>query len=322
MSQPFYHLRPNKYVDRCLFVDAVENLSTVINLKNHRYIGFGSYLFDDFKLIHNRLNISKMISLEADPCVYKRAIYNIPYKCIKVINQTSTDYISTGDWGNKNTIIWLDYTAPAELAAQFNDVAALTNILIPNDIIKVTFNANSSSLGTPQKEDEPLLEYRFRELKTRIGEYIPTDATPNDVTTANYPILILQCLHKLLEGLFVETKYDRRYLLPLFSTVYKDGQTMVTFTGIVLDNHNFERQIRQHFKKSKYVNFSWDNPSKIDIPELTVKETLEMNKLLPSNNAQKQLSKKFDFVFENIDDEVASYISFYKYYPSFQSVNF
>ena len=66
MSQPFYHLRPNKYVDRCLFVAALERINTIIKLKSHRYIGFGSYLFDDFKLLHDRLDISSMISLEAD----------------------------------------------------------------------------------------------------------------------------------------------------------------------------------------------------------------------------------------------------------------
>ena len=69
MAQPFYHLRPNKYVDRCLFVAALDRLNTKIQLKEYRYIGFGSFMFEDFKLLHDRLNINSRISLEADPTV-------------------------------------------------------------------------------------------------------------------------------------------------------------------------------------------------------------------------------------------------------------
>ena len=87
MSQPFYHLRPNKYVDRCLFVNVLERLNSQVKLQKHRYIGFGSYLFDDFKLLHDRLNIGTMISLESDSTIFNRAKFNAPYKCISVINQ-------------------------------------------------------------------------------------------------------------------------------------------------------------------------------------------------------------------------------------------
>ena len=126
MSQPFYHLRPNKYVDRCLFVNALERLNSQVKLQKHRYIGFGSYLFDDFKLLHDRLNIGTMISLESDSTIFKRAKFNAPYKCISVINQTSTDYISGDNWGEQNSIIWLDYVTPRALGQQFSDIATLS----------------------------------------------------------------------------------------------------------------------------------------------------------------------------------------------------
>ena len=168
MSQPNYHLRPNKYVDRYLFVNCLERISSIVNLKSHRYIGFGSYQFDDFKQVHDKLAISSMISLESNPVAFRRACYNIPYKCIKVVNHTSTDSITGGDWGNKKSIIWLDYTAPKEIAKQFNDIAALTNIVDNHDIIRVTFNATASSLGDPDKKDIPITEYRLTKLKERI----------------------------------------------------------------------------------------------------------------------------------------------------------
>ena len=320
MSQPFYHLRPNKYVDRHLFVASLERLNTFTRLKDYRYVGFGSYMFDDFKLLHERLDISSMVSLEENPIVCERAKYNKPYKCIRIVNQSSTDYIAGDEWGTKKTIIWLDYTSPSELAQQFNDVSALLNLLNTNDVFRVTFNANVASLGKPQGE-ENIQEYRLKVLKERIGEYIPVDTKPQDITTKGYPIVLLKALHKLIGKSFVETQYDKRFLFPMYSTVYQDGQMMLTFTGVVLDDHTKEKELKSSFKGLGFVNFEWDKPSKINIPELTVKEMIEMNKLLPSSVAQEQLKKKFGFVFSE-DSEVDSFAEFYKFYPSYQSVSF
>lgn len=319
MSQPFYHLRPNKYVDRCLFVNSLERLSSLIKLQKHRYIGFGSYLFDDFKLIHDRLNIETMISLESRPEIYDRAQYNAPYKCIEIINQTSTDFVSGGNWTEENNIIWFDYVSPKALGQQFNDIASLTNIVAPHDIIRVTFNANADTLGALEKG----LDARLNKLRTRIGKHIPSDAGPQDCTKEQYPILLLQSLRKMLSSLFPERKFDKRFIVPMFSTVYQDSEhLMLTFTSIVLDDHEEEQKIKEAFDDIPYVNFEWDRPSLIKIPELTIKEMLEINKLLPSRDAEEQLSEKFGFVFDNKKAEIESYISFYKYYPSFQSINF
>lgn len=320
MSQPFYHLRPNKYVDRHLFVAALERLNTFTMLKSYRYIGFGSYMFDDFKLLHERLDISSMVSLESDPVVCNRAKYNKPYKCIRIVNQSSTDYIAGDEWGIKKTIIWLDYTAPKNLAQQFNDVSALLNLLNTNDVFRVTFNANVSSLGDPPGEED-IHEYRLKVLKERIGEYVPVDTKPQNMTKNGYPLVLLKALHKMIGKSFVETQYDRRFLFPMYSTVYEDGQMMLTFTGVILDDHSKEKELKKIFKGLGFVNFEWDKPSKISIPELTVKEMIEMNKLLPSGVAQEQLKKKFDFVFSK-DSEIESFAKFYKFYPSYQSVSF
>lgn len=319
MSQPFYHLRPNKYVDRCLFVNVLERLNSHIKLQNHRYIGFGSYLFDDFKLLHDRLNIRTMISLEADPAVYNRAKFNLPYSCIQVINQTSTDYISESDWGDQNSIVWLDYVSPRSLGQQFCDIASLSNTVLPYDIIRVTFNANADCLGSAANG----LDARFTKLKSRIGQYVPVDATAEDCIKEKYPILLLKCLHKMLSSCFKENKYDKRFPFPLFSTIYQDGEhLMLTFTCVILDDHTEEEGIIDCFEDISYVNFQWDKPSLIKIPELTVKEMMEINTLLPSDDAEKQLLDKYSFLFEDRADEAKSYTNFYKYYPSFHSINF
>ena len=49
---------------------------------------------------------------------------------------------------------------------------------------------------------------------------------------------------------------------------------------------------------------------------------IEINKLLPGKDVEEQLLREFNFVFDDKAEEASSYISFYKYYPSFQSINF
>ena len=60
-SQPFYHLRPNKSIDRNLFVQTLIGLTSVFPVADYWYTGFGSYMFDDFKILHERLNFSRKV---------------------------------------------------------------------------------------------------------------------------------------------------------------------------------------------------------------------------------------------------------------------
>ena len=321
MSQPFYHLRPNKYVDRHLFLSVLDRLGPYLSIGEYRYIGFGSYLFDDFKLMHERLHISSMISLESDVSVFKRATFNAPYNCIEIVNQSSTDYISSGNWDDQKSVIWLDYTSPKQLPKQFSDIASLLNKTITHDIVRMTFNANADTLGKITQEYG--LEQRMEKFKSRMADYLPADYNPTDFNKENYPLFILKCLRLLISDAFLENEYDKRFMLPIFSTIYQDSEhRMLTFTGIVLNDYNEVDTIKSFFPDIPYINFEWDNPSKINIPGLTVKEMLEINKMLPSENAKEQIEESFDFVFGGKKEEINSYISFYKYYPSFQSINF
>lgn len=321
MPQPFYHLRPNKYVDRHLFLNALERLAPYLSIKDYRYVGFGSYLFDDFKLIHNKLNISTMISLECDPCEFRRAEYNVPFKCIKIFNQTSSDFISSNEWDDQNNIVWLDYTSPKQLSKQFSDIESLLNKTMAHDIIRVTFNANADSLGKLTAEKG--LDARMEKFERRMSDYLPADYSSMDFNKENYPLFLLRCLRLLISNAFPEGKYDKRFLLPLFSSVYQDSEhRMLTFTGIILKDRSEVSTIKDFFTDMPYINFEWDKPSKISIPGLTIKEMQEINKLLPSTSAEEQIEERFDFVFGTKKEEINSYISFYKYYPNFHSVNF
>lgn len=324
-KQPFYHLRLNKSIDRSLFVQTLIGLSRELPISDYKYTGFGSYLFDDFKLLHDTLNISNMVSLEKDEVEFQRAVYNAPYGCISIQSTDSTQYISDLSIEDvEHNIFWLDFVAPSELGTQLSDYSTLLNLLNPEDIVRITLNANPDSLGKCDKPDQ-LQKLRLRTLKERIPDrYIWPAISPNDVTTKNYPVTLLKILKAAtLECLDEKPPYSPNFMLPLFSSVYADGQQMVTFTGIVLDSHEKETRIKEALKNYRHNTFLWDTPARIEIPALSIREITELNKLLPNPEIRQQLIEKFPFIFSEKDGQaVDSYIDYYKYYPNYHQVNF
>ena len=98
---------------------------------------------------------------------------------------------------------------------------------------------------------------------------------------------------------------------------------MLTFTGIVLNSHDEEDKIRDVLSEYGHNSFSWDQPAYIEIPALSVREIAEINKLLPSEDAQQQLMNKFPFIFSEKDRRSAeSYVAYYKHYPNYHQVSF
>lgn len=324
-NQPFYHLRPNKCIDRKLFGQTLLGLSRLYPVSEYCYTGFGSYLFDDFKLLHESLNIKKMISLEKDEAEFKRADFNRPYNCIELKKVSSTEYLSDLLLDDtENNIFWLDFVSPGELGIQLADYATLLNLLNPHDIVRITLNANPDSLGKSTDPNQ-VQAVRLANLRERVPDkYLPHDLTESDVTKLKYPLTLLRIIKAVtMESLDEKPPFCPNFLYPLFSTVYADGQQMLTFTGIVLSSHYEEEAIRDVLSDYRHNNFSWDKPAYIEIPALSVREISEINKLLPSENAQQQLMEKYPFIFSKKDERSAeSYVAYYKHYPNYHQISF
>jgi len=327
VNQPFYHLRPNKYIDRQMFVNTLIDLNKFLPISNYTYIGFGSFMFDDFKLIHQRLNIQKMISLEHNNDIYQRADKNKPYSCIDIVNKTSSDFISSFFPSDENVIIWLDYTSPKEIAIQFSDIGSLLPNLNKYDIVRITLNANPETLAK-HRNPEIVHNIRLKVLKERIPDFILSTTKHEEMTEDKYPITLLRALQKAALKYLPRTSFSKKYLCPIYSTVYKDGQQMVVLTAIILNKPEDEQNIKDALGNNPQMNFTWDKPSYINVPLLTEKEAIEIDQILPCKNAMDILRDNFSYLFDGIGNKedralfLRSYISYYKYYPHFHSVNF
>ena len=275
-------------------------------------------MFDDFKLLHNTVGINQMVSLEVDPGVYKRATFNRPLKCIKLVQQSATDYIANMDPDDSKHVFWLDYTEPSRIGAQIDDFCRLLSTLNEYDIIRITLNANPAALGSPSPQDVNLWEYRLETLRNRLGDFVPTSITPRQLVKKRYPTVLLSCLKKA----YLNTvEWQERRFLPLYSTVYDDNTQMLTLTGIVIMCEENGKIFKRNQELRKYCNFSWDKPLYICMPALTPKEILHINNELPIKSDGKLIGEKYAFIFKDDPDALRSYLRFYREYPNFHSIN-
>ena len=54
-----YRLRPNKAVDRELFLSLLMRLTPKLGLEKYHYVGLGGPFLEDFRLLHSRIGIGR-----------------------------------------------------------------------------------------------------------------------------------------------------------------------------------------------------------------------------------------------------------------------
>lgn len=319
-----YHLRQNKAIDRYAFMELLSKIDKFCDISEYSYIGFGGHSLEDFKYIHSYFRISNMISIEEDEEVYKRQKFNQPHNCIDCLLKASSDFINDFQ-RNDGTIIWLDYTKPSGLRNQIEEFQAIINKLLPSDIIKITLNAHASFYLPAQsgaKSDE-IQKLRLEELRRRLGDIFPSaEVTTDMMTQKRFPEALCLVL-KFAANLANQGKIDV-YFQPISSFSYSDGQEMLTVTGIILEK---EQEIsffeKTNIKQWKLSNIDWGKPQRINVPNLTVKERLYIDALLPNSEAE-AIQENLGFLFDKNDklslEMLKTYVMFYRQSPFFSKI--
>jgi hypothetical protein len=315
-----YHLRQNKAVDRYAFVELLAKIDRFSPISKYDYVGFGGHSLEEFKYIHDRFGLENMISIESDPEVFKRQKFNQPYSCINITNQESRDFINGYDRQNK-TIIWLDYVEPSKLRSQVEEFQQIILKLGVLDIVKITLNANPSSYITTSEIASPveIEKSRIDKLKEMLGEedlFPSADILGNMMMTKGFPFALTLIL-KYAANLALTGKKDI-YFQPLASFSYADGQQMMTLTGIILEQEKSEEFFdRTELKSWELINVDWSKPFSINIPDLTIREKLYIEQLLP-NSTPEEIQEKLGFKFDN--KMLKTYIMFYRQSPYFSRI--
>ena len=100
---------------------------------------------------------------------------------------------------------------------------------------------------------------------------------------------------------------------------------MLSITGIIC-NKSEVSEIQQWFKNWHFVNLKWDDPRRIDVPILSTKERLHLEKYLPTkaktgNSLSRALGYKIDDSAKESIAKLKQYEEFYRYYPYFARIS-
>lgn len=323
-----YHLRQNKSVDRELFIDLLTRVnSKECNISEYQYIGFGGPFMEDFKIIHQKTKIKKMISVEKDDNVRKRQIYNKPVSCIDfdVGSESSTSFLENYEF-SEPSVVWLDFTN-FDLYSQLGDFYNLLKKIPFNSIVKITLNANPANLSVDNVElDEDLPRHlalqnaRYSKLDECLGEFFSSsNIEPEEVTYKKFPMVLLKCLNRIRSRVTMED--ESSLIVPLSAFVYSDGQQMLTATAAIVDkNESSEFEDNPRIKSWQFYNEDWSSFINISLPVISQKERLHIESMLP-DSVPEEILDSFDFYPSNspkdAEDEIKNFVNYYRIFPWF-----
>jgi hypothetical protein len=305
-----YRLRQNKSVDRELFLAFLGRLSPTLNIESYRYIGLGGPFLEDFRLIHARLGITDLKCIESEESVHKRQLFNCPVNSIECINDNLEDYIDSTDF-KEAVIIWFDYTDPGEITEQIESFARTVSAVPVGSILRVTLNANPTSLGKPDNSRENVQQWRLGRFRERLGSLFPSGLQPGGMTYKNYGRSVLRVLYLAVEKELLSS--SNRNVIWSLATHYADGQPMTTATLIVCDRES--NQIDSLVRGWEFFSTP-DDPFLLDMPALSTLERLTMES---SEDAKERLG--FELPKSDMgEDPFDSFKKFYRFFPHFSRV--
>ena len=306
-----YRLRPNKAVDRELFLGLLSRLAPVLQIERYRYVGLGGPFLEDFRLVHARVGIDDLVCVEAEKETHKRQEFNKPVDGVKCVHNTLEEYIDSTDFGQP-VVIWFDYTNPNKITDQIETFSRTIAEVPLNSVLRVTLNANPATLGKPDNIDPRMLqEWRLDRFRQRVGRLFPAGLKPTDMQYKYYGRSVLKALVIAVEKEMLNLR-ERRIIWAL-ATHYADGQPMVTATLIVCsgDDATIETLVRGWEYSSRP-----QDPLRLDMPTLSTLERLTMEF---SEDARQRMG--FELPQSDMgEDPYKSFRRFYRIFPHFSRV--
>ncbi len=267
---PVYPQRPSKAVTRIVLVEMLQRLAGLADVTTFQYIGFGALEFIDFDLVHRRLGVSRMTSIEKRPGEVQRQSANVPFRGITVLEGDAKNVLPTLDW-DPLSIVWLDFEDALNYSSVIPAVEHVVRKLRPGSALAVTLRAE------PHK---PLYE-RLAQLEADIGpERVPIGTT--DATLGDWGTAILQ--RDVLDAVIRAEVQGRAGGLSTWNQIlniqYADSTKMQIVAGVIGDSV-VDQSIRlcAFDKIGSYRNAS--EALRIEVPYLTPKEQRLLNERLP-----------------------------------------
>jgi hypothetical protein len=313
MSHPPYPLRLNKAIDRFILIDEIRKLEKLsgISLSEYTYYGLGGPHLEEFRILSELLPELAIVSIESDTETFKRQKFHRPCKTLRLEQADMKSFLINYDPKDEKSLFWLDFTK-LQLGA-FEDFQIALGKVAANSLIKITLPAmpqdyNGVDLDGYHKAEKFIQEF---------GAFMPDPTVPPPLFVKDF-VKLLQDMVQIAAQKILPANLDTTFQ-PLTSFHYADGANMFTLTGIVCKRADL-KSIRRLFKGWRFANLNWSQPKEIDIPFLSTKERLHLQKYLPvKKNTGRILMKILGYKIDRQKsiNMMKQYADFYRYYPYF-----
>lgn len=324
-----YHLRPNKFVERSLFIDLLRIVCPKAP-KDYLYISMGGPQLEDHRQIHYQLEFENLLSIESDPVIYERQCFNKRPACIECRNISTeeliADFVSIDEqYPTQDYIIWLDYAAANKRYEQLGEFQSLLSTLNVGDIIKLTINANPTSLCEKHagESSDELQKRRFDILKGQLQEYLSQDYDYSDLTRKGFLKILCSSIEiAILRGL---DGTDKPIFLPILSFTYQDGPHLMLNVAIKLYENEEQRNKEKELLQKKWSFFTEliCDTKLISVPDLTIKERIYLESKFYSDS-EEAIHDEMPFNFVRNKEEslniLKQYFQHYRRYPGYHSI--
>lgn len=330
MKHPPYHLRTNKAVDRLLLANILLQLGGKCN--DYRYYSLAGPFLEDLRVMDHFLPDMKLISLEEDSETYKRQDFHKFNSGIALLKKDLNSFIINDYQPAENTkdVFWLDYT---DLTfARLQEFQRVLKKVPPGSVVRITLRAQRE-LNVEDLEDylpSDTLEMLKRGIEERfIAEFdkiLPYDAPGAFANSKEFANMVQLMVRNTVSEAFDMSRSPLDFL-PVQSTRYNDNTQMLSITGVVCLREQIA-SIKEKLKSITYANFDWHEPDLINIPALSMKERLWLEKHLPvdaEKDAGEELYEALGYLIDSnvkiSKRQLAHYADYCRFYPNFIRIN-
>ncbi|MBA7534162.1 hypothetical protein ES705_26408 [subsurface metagenome] len=335
-KHPAYHLRPNKAIDRFIFLDLLRALEIWHPLREHAYVGLGGPFLEDFRLFSQQFPLRQLMCIEKDEETFKRQKFHLCSSNMQCFYRSLGDFIATRFPSDRPVIVWADYNDMNREC--LCEVADIVRKSVPNSLLRVTVRAES-----PVPRRIRFSRYRYPpcvpgsqedEFENIRDEHLSDMAVDGIVfrsewfqwlnfSVDNYPRLLARMVRTVAQGSCTHPKIFQ----PLHAVKYSDGTIMLSITGMIC-NVNERDSLEQHFRNHfAYYSSNNDEIDEIDVPNLTTKERLHLESILPTAKANGEACvKSLGYLVEGDGSEKSSkkkmeqFEKYYRLYPYFGKI--
>ena len=326
MRHPAYHLRTNKAVDRLLLVDVLRALEADASFT---YYSLSGPFLEDLRVMDHFFPAMRLISFESDPDTFGRQSFHQFSSRVTLHQRLLSDFVTNDYEAGQKDVFWLDYTGlKYSLIQEFEAILKA----VPNgSVVRITLRA-SPKLNTDALQgrvtDGVLAALRTQmegDFENEFAKVLPHKAAGALAAPEKFARMV-QLMVQIAASRALDYPESGRQYQVVQTTRYNDGTQMLSVTGIVCGDVEAP-QIRHLLAGVRFADFDWKDPVEINVPALSAKERLALERYLPlpvgsdaGEELYPHLGYKIDNTLQSSKRKLVQYADFHREYPQFVRV--